>query len=330
MYPLETSCWGREGHYISARVAFAFLSDDAKTLLDELLPKKSLSIENAFYEASVWPDTVQGDPKYGWSTPMHFINTPYRTCDGFFINRDCHASGTGPCLVSAISNYTGRLLDISLPPVERQEALMFLTHFLADVNQPLHVGFALDKGGNKIVTKPPWDHIKDKTGKDIKSPRAKPLHVQWDSHLIQYTYLKAGQTWSQFADSLISDITRDRDAGSLLFTELPTNWTETASERAIKSSALSCTVAYKSRGAWISPSQHLPLDYYLVASGVVSDQLKQSGIDIAHTLNAIAYELNRFNDSDDDSTASGTSDYDLWENAFGSPDNEDELYILSP
>jgi hypothetical protein len=148
--------------------------------------------------------------------------------------------------------------------------------------------------------------------------------------LIQYSYLKAGQNWSQFADSLISEINLDHVIASLMDTELPDNRTQTASERAQRSSALSCSVAYKSRGSWIYSSQLLPLDYYLVASGVVSEQLKQSGIDIARTLNSIAYELERAKISAGDSTDGDLSDDDFWENAFGSPDNEDEMYILSP
>lgn len=41
-------------------------------------------------------------------------------------------------------------LESDAPKPERAEALKFLAHFVGDIHQPLHVGFAEDRGGREI------------------------------------------------------------------------------------------------------------------------------------------------------------------------------------
>lgn len=319
LLPSCVMSWGREGHYITARIAESFLSNNGRHLVDSILGPDALSLGQPFYEAAAWADQVQGHPSFAWSPPLHFINTPYRTCDGFNLDRDC----SGPCLISGIANYTERLGDESLPPIDREHALKFLIHFLADVNQPLHVAFGLDKGGNKIIVTPPWDHATDKAGKAIKAPRAKPLHVLWDSHIIQFTYVTSKLTWSQLADTLIADILKEGSWKTSNFDPV-----HNAISRADKSSSLACNIAYKEGGRWIADSTRLSIAYIQDSSVVTLHQLKSSGIDIASALNAIGDQIAGQVDSDSDMDTGSTYDeYEDWENAFGSPDNEDELYI---
>ena len=52
-------------------------------------------------------------------------------------------------LVTAIANYTQRVVSTSLSFTQRQQALMFIDHFLGDIGQPLHVE-AFEVGGNDI------------------------------------------------------------------------------------------------------------------------------------------------------------------------------------
>ncbi|KAG8382886.1 hypothetical protein BUALT_Bualt05G0125900 [Buddleja alternifolia] len=78
--------------------------------------------------------------RYRWSSDLHFINTPDHLCSYNYIN-----------------NVT--------------EALLFLSHFIGDIHQPLHVGFRSDKGGNTI--KVTWFNRKD------------VLHHVWDTDLIK-------------------------------------------------------------------------------------------------------------------------------------------------
>jgi hypothetical protein len=305
----------------------AFLDSEGQAFVDRILQSKVSTVEEAFYEASIWPDIVQSNPAYAWTRQMHFVNTPDRTCDGVILSRDCgSADYPGYCAVSAIANYTSRLGDELLPLDQRREAFKFLVHFLADANQPLHVGFIGDKGGNKLSTTPPWDHAVDKAGKKVAAPRPKPLHVQWDGHIIQYTYIKLGLDWKGLADALISRIKSSGASWANVWHD-PLSY---ATSSVNQSSGLACDVAYKQAGAWIRDGQKLTKDYYEDAAATALNQLTKSGLDIARALNQIADEVKH--SGDDESTDAGMTDDELfnysdWENAAFSNDSESELFF---
>ncbi|MFP5374724.1 MAG: S1/P1 nuclease, partial [Gammaproteobacteria bacterium] len=62
----------------------------------------------------------------------------------------------------------------------RLQALKFVVHFVADVHQPLHAGFARDRGGNTIQVRvpdaflPPW----------ADGNPGSNLHAVWDGGLL--------------------------------------------------------------------------------------------------------------------------------------------------
>lgn len=62
-------------------------------------------------------------------------------------SRDC---GTTGCILSALSNYTQRVASKTLAATQTQQALYFITHFLGDIGQPLHVE-NYEVGGNSIA-----------------------------------------------------------------------------------------------------------------------------------------------------------------------------------
>ena len=79
---------------------------------------------------------------------LHYIDaedSPPSSCNVDY-RRDCSAEG---CIVSAVANYTSRVMDSSLPDIERNYALRFIVHFLGDIHQPLH-DEAIAVGGNTI------------------------------------------------------------------------------------------------------------------------------------------------------------------------------------
>lgn len=70
--------------------------------------------------------------------------------------------------MSAIGNYTSRLLDPTLPAWDRAQAAKFVVHFVGDIHQPLH-DEDVAKGGNGIMVK--FD------GVDLN------LHHVWDTSI---------------------------------------------------------------------------------------------------------------------------------------------------
>lgn len=77
----------------------------------------------------------------------------------------------GLCVVGALERQIERLHSGD-SDVERLKALKYVVHLVADVHQPLHAGFADDRGGNKFQVQ--------------ASGRGTNLHAVWDSALVEH------------------------------------------------------------------------------------------------------------------------------------------------
>ncbi|XWS68852.1 hypothetical protein CRYUN_Cryun04dG0128700 [Craigia yunnanensis] len=176
--------WGTDGHSIVCRIAQSHLSEAAADTVQQLLPK---SAEDDLGSVCAWAD--QAKFRYRWSSPLHFLNTP-DTCTYQYKRDGKDEDGEiGRCVAGAINNYTSQLLSYNSAASEAEynltEALLFLSHFMGDIHQPLHVGFASDKGGNTIDVH--WY-----TRKEV-------LHHVWDSNIIETAE-------ERFYDSNIDDM----------------------------------------------------------------------------------------------------------------------------
>ena len=154
--------WGAMGHYTVAYVATNFVTAKTKSYFQTLLGDTSTD-----YLATVatWADSYRSTTEGKFSAPFHYIDAednPPSSCS-VDLARDC---GAGGCVVTAVANYTTRLMTASLSTAQRQIAAKMLVQFIGDIGQPLHCE-ALDVGGNSIdVT-----YDGDSTN----------LHAVWDS-----------------------------------------------------------------------------------------------------------------------------------------------------
>jgi hypothetical protein len=98
-------------------------------------------------KAASWADSEDAKTRYLNSEDYHFSHTPYKSCSKFDIKRDCGFTGSGRCLVTGISQKIMDSVNPKLSFQQRQDALKFVLHLLADIHQPLHTGFARDAGG---------------------------------------------------------------------------------------------------------------------------------------------------------------------------------------
>ncbi len=73
-------------------------------------------------------------------------------------------------MIEAIVRQRALLADRAQPDAVRAQALKFLVHFVGDAHQPLHAGYARDRGGNTIQIQ------LDGQGSN--------LHRLWDSEVI--------------------------------------------------------------------------------------------------------------------------------------------------
>jgi hypothetical protein len=145
--------WGTSGHSLVASIAQSMLTNDSQTFVRNHLPwytTGDLSMVASWSDTILYPDTNPDDYlNWQWSKELHYVNTPDWVCN-YSRNRDCDWKGEQGCVDGAIQNYTGRLANAKQDDVQREEALKFLVHFIGDVHQPLHAGFAGDRGGNNI------------------------------------------------------------------------------------------------------------------------------------------------------------------------------------
>jgi len=160
MQPLSASAWGNEGHRIVAAVAEAGLSPGARQRVNELLAlEPGASLESI----SNWADEVKSPTTARW----HDVNLPRDAGCTYVATRDCPE---GQCVVSAIRTQTAVLASPASADA-RLKSLKYLVHLVADLHQPLHAGFADDRGGNQYQVQA-FGHGTN-------------LHALWDTGLIE-------------------------------------------------------------------------------------------------------------------------------------------------
>lgn len=250
--------WGNDGHRIVAYVAQNLLSPDILSEISNLLSGQSLA------DVASWADEVKRQSGYGWSATLHYVNTPDWACT-YERSRDC---ADEQCVTGAITNYTQRLSS-TYTQAERNEALKFLTHFIGDVHQPMHVSFTSDRGGNSI------------TG-HFEGSRAN-LHAVWDSNLLLKRMKDFSSADVNYASYLVKQI------GGAWSTQAK-QWAtcsgmECSDEWATESVDLACSNAYLNvDGSHIASGFDLGDDYYNHNVDVVDMQLARGGVRLAAVL----------------------------------------------
>lgn len=138
----EAQAWGQSGHRVVGELAQARLDPKAQAAVAELLAGEP---EPTLAGVSTWADYVREEvPEYRWTMPLHWVNFQRYACS-YRAEKECP---NHQCVVAAIERYSKQLTDTWLPLAVRRDALKFVVHFVGDVHQPLHAGFAIDRGGN--------------------------------------------------------------------------------------------------------------------------------------------------------------------------------------
>jgi hypothetical protein len=150
--------WGAKGHKIVAEYAKLALSADQR-LIDSV---QYFLGSMTFQEASVWMDEVRSDPSYDYLKPRHYVNVER---DATYVKtNDENAVNELEAVIAILSAKGPRDKD------KIAMALRELFHLVGDLHQPLHCGYAEDKGGNAI---------------SVTSGDSQNLHSMWDSGLIK-------------------------------------------------------------------------------------------------------------------------------------------------
>ena len=158
--PLGAGAWGGDGHRIVAEVAQPQLTAPVKAEVDRLL---ALEPGATLASVSTWADEFRSPS----TAPWHYVNLPRDSNCTYDPDRSCLQ---GACVVGAIERQA-EVLASHAADEDRLKALKYVVHFVGDVHQPLHAGFADDRGGNSYQLQ--------------AFGRGTNLHALWDSALIQ-------------------------------------------------------------------------------------------------------------------------------------------------
>lgn len=107
-------------------------------------------------------DPGLGRRSAGW----HYVNIAEDNCH-YEAPKHCR---NGNCIVEALKAQSAILGDRSLTDGERLQALKFVVHLVGDIHQPMHAGYAHDKGGNDFQLQ--------------FGNRGTNLHSLWDSGML--------------------------------------------------------------------------------------------------------------------------------------------------
>ncbi len=164
LYVPASMAWGLLGHQLVCDIAWRSLHDDARRELKELLDATGT---RSFATACFLPDRLRDSEEWAWTKPYHYMNVPIAARA---VNpADCPAEG---CVLRGIELYMREARDpaANIDPRQRLNNLLFLSHYVADIHQPLHVSYSADRGGNMTLV--------------IFEGERLNLHELWDGKLL--------------------------------------------------------------------------------------------------------------------------------------------------
>lgn len=292
-------CWGTEGHSIVAGLAQSRLTNQSLQWIAFLTGNTSVTLIDICAEADSYDQTSAG----AWSADLHYLNVAF-LAPTIELSRDCGPSVGFQCVVAAIVNYSTILEDqvVTGRPNSRNKLwfpqrsedsypepspLAFVTHFVGDVHQPLHVSFQCDEGGNDVNTEQKWMNNEEEYDN---------LHKIWDTIILE--------TYSENTDTWIAHLQSQIDANPGLVTQAlvnfsPVTWAE-------ESYNMTRTYAYwfdipetptseqlnqlhypSGNKCPLSDTIELSTAYLQNALPVVNSRLLKAGVRLAELLNSI-------------------------------------------
>ncbi len=161
--PLFSFAWGCEGHKITDAIAYNHLSQPVKDSAAAYLDGVN------FEDAGCWMDEIRSNHDFDYLKPCHYINVE---------KGESYKPSTGDNIINELNKVISQLKERSKHSKEENAiALKILLHLMADLHQPLHVGYGIDKGGNTVELS--------------FAGHNSNLHKVWDSEIIRQSKITA-------------------------------------------------------------------------------------------------------------------------------------------
>jgi hypothetical protein len=150
--------WGKRGHELVAQIAFKFLDDSTQQIVKKYLG--NLSIE----EAANWMDDERSNSYYNYMRTWHYLDMD---------KGESYTPSTERNILTVLHSAIVELKDYkTMKRKDVKYRLLLIFHLIGDLHQPLHTGYAIDKGGNTVQVTSPYV--------------SGNLHSVWDSQIIEY------------------------------------------------------------------------------------------------------------------------------------------------
>jgi hypothetical protein len=174
----KTYAWGKTGHGLVAEIAFQFLDKPTQDVVKEILG--NLTIE----EAANWMDEQRGNSYYTFMRTWHYLDID---------KGEEYKPGTERNVLSVMHSAIVELRNRETNGMSKKDIknrVLLIFHLVGDLHQPLHTGYAIDKGGNTIMVNSPFV--------------SGNLHSVWDTQILEYKGVNL-DTCMQFYSSLSRD-----------------------------------------------------------------------------------------------------------------------------
>jgi hypothetical protein len=186
--------WGDDGHKLVCQIAYNRLSDSARGKLDTLVASNARgarTFADTCTYADKWRARYEKKDRKKARAEHHFINLDRSATD--IVNETC---GVAPadegCAFTAITSDFEALSNHGKSDAERWRALVFMSHFIGDIHQPLHVSFKDDRGGNYLYI-----------AGDCNILGIEKMHSVWDTCMIlRHIYKRNVKTERASSDPL--------------------------------------------------------------------------------------------------------------------------------
>lgn len=251
LFSISSFAWWDKEHQIVAIIAEKNLSHVAKQQVNILLNDDNLS------DVANWADTIKSQSKWSHSKSWHYMNIDKNQ------NFASYKTIVGGDILWALNYFYQQLKKTDNPLKKRREALMFFIHLVGDIHQPLHVGKASDKGGNRVPVI--WKN----------QSRITNLHKVWDGLLTQ-TDLSPAKVSRKIDNSSSSDRAVWQDASFQSWVKESSDLIENIYD-----------FGDKNKGKKII---NLGIQYQLINRPIAEKRMLQAGVRLAHYLN-LAFEV---------------------------------------
>jgi hypothetical protein len=266
--PVRVHAWGPLGHRTSAAIADRLLTPQARAAVRALLADDRdkfgrLSHRTSLEAVATWADEIRGTPAA--HPRWHYENIP--VCGRASPEHDCPG---GECNTEQLPRLVRVLGDAHASVQDRNVALKWIVHLVADLHQPLHAADNGDAGGNRVRV----------ALEGVRTRGRADLHGVWDNGLVQLALGTRGhQRPPPNLDELVPAAQALREKRGQAS---PQVWAE-------ESNALAREVAYHFPGfqCRASPTQIVVLDrqYQGAAERVIHERLLLGGARLAGLLN---------------------------------------------